>query len=113
MFNLFRKKIVPEVLTAYKWRLPDVLDVSVKVSKDGGYVASVRNLRGCVTQAETGKELFEMVNDAVYAYLEVPDEYKVYMPSFFPPEEVRQALGIKGIKIPARFLEKDFILQRT
>lgn len=110
MFNFLRKKIVPEVLTAYRWRVPDEIEVSVKASKDGGYIAYVKNLQGCVTQGETGEELFEMVNDAVYTYLQVPEEYRLYMPTFFPPEDVRQELGMK---IPERFLEKDFTLQRT
>lgn len=111
MFKLFTKKeIVPEVLLTHRWRFPDKLEVAIKKSSDGGYVAFVKNLEGCMSQAETGEELFEMVNDAVYTYLKVPEEYKAYMPSFFPPEEARKQLGIT---IPAKFLGKELILERT
>ena len=88
--TLFSKKeIVPEVLTALRWKCPDEVKVIIKKSEDGGYFAMVENLPGCVTQAETGQELFEMVNDAVYTYLEIPKQYIPYMPTFFPTEEIR------------------------
>lgn len=111
MFNLFNKQeVLPEVLNAYKWRIPDKLDVSIKPSKDGGYIAYVKNLEGCVTQGDTGQELFEMVNDAMLVYLEIPQQYRIYMPTFLPPEEVRNELNIK---IPTKFLDKDLVLQRN
>ena len=107
---LNRKEILPEVLNACKWRFPDTVEVLLKESEDGGYIAYVKDLEGCVTQAETGQELFEMVNDAICSYFQVPNEYRVYMPTFFPSEELRQELGIK---IPAEFLGKDVVLQKT
>lgn len=111
MFSLFRKKeIIPQVLIAYKWRFPEKLEVSISPSKDGGYIIYANNLPGCITQAETGRELFEMVHDAVYTYLEIPQEYQPYMPTFFPPEELREKLNIE---IPEKYLRKEFILQRT
>lgn len=109
LLRFFQKEIAPEVLIAYKWKLPDVLDVSIKPSEDGGYFVDVKNLSGCVTQAETGKEIFEMVNDAVYTYLGIPERYKAYMPTFFPPENVRKQFDIK---IPTKFLEENLILKR-
>lgn len=109
MFNIFKEKIVSEALLAYKWRFPEELKVSIKSSKDGGYFASIENLPGCITQAETGKELFEMVNDSVYTYLQIPESYQIYMPAFFPPEDVRKELNIK---IPSKYLKEDMVLQR-
>jgi predicted RNase H-like HicB family nuclease len=111
MFNfLKKKKIIPQVLMAYKWRFPEKLEVVIKPSKDGGYVAYVNNVPGCVTQAEKGKELFEMVNDAVYTYFQISQEYQPYMPTFFPPEEIREQLNIK---IPEKYLRNSLVLQRT
>lgn len=111
MFDFFRKKeIISQVLIAYKWRFPEKLEISVNPSKDGGYIAYINNFPGCITQAETGQELFEMVNDALYTYFEIPKEYQPYMPTFFPPEELRNELNIK---IPEKYLRKRFVLQRT
>ncbi|TSC53298.1 MAG: hypothetical protein LiPW39_357 [Parcubacteria group bacterium LiPW_39] len=111
MLNFFKKKeIIPQVLMAYKWRFPEKLEVAIRPSKDGGYVAYVNNVPGCVTQAEQGKELFEMVNDAVYTYFQIPQEYQPYMPTFFPPEEIRKQLNIK---IPEKYLRDSLVLQRT
>ncbi len=111
MFNFFQKnEIIPEILVAYKWRCPDKIEVSIQSSKDGGYVAHVNNLPGCMTQGENGEELFEMVNDSVYTYLEIPRHYQPYMPTFFPPEDVRKQLNMK---IPDKYLNDKFVLQRT
>lgn len=111
MFNLFKKEeIVQEVLMAYKWLFPEKLEVFLQPSKDGGYVARVKDFPGCITQAENGKEIFEMVHDAVYTYLQIPRRYQPYMPTFFPPEELRKKLDIK---IPEKFLKDSFVIQRT
>lgn len=109
MFN-FNKKIVPEALYAYRSRIPNSLNVLIKESEDGGYWAEILNIPGCITQAENGEELFYMVNDAVYTYFQVPSEYVPLMPTFLPPEEVRNKLGIK---IPQNFLTKEIVLQRN
>ena len=108
MFNS-PKKIIPEALFAYKSRIPDSLNVIIKKSEDGGYWAEVLNFPGCVTQANNGKELFYMVNDAIYTYFEIPQEYLSFMPTFLPSEEARNEFGIK---IPEKFLNRDFALQR-
>jgi predicted RNase H-like HicB family nuclease len=69
----------------------------------------VNNLPGCQTQANTGQELFEMVNDAVYTYLDVPSQYVPFLPAFFPPEETRQKMGIE---IPQQYLSKQLVFER-
>jgi len=110
MFNLFRTRVILEALIAYKGRFPEELEVSIKPSQDKGYVIYVKNLPGCVTQAETGQEIFEMVNDAVYTYLQIPESYQLYMPAFFPPESERKEFNIN---IPAKYLKEDIVFQRT
>ena len=111
MFNLFKKdEIIPEILITYKWRCPDEIEVSIKSSEDGGYIAYINNLPGCITQAENGEELFEMIHDSIYTYLEVPRRYQPFMPTYFPPEDLRQQLNIK---IPEKYLKDKFVLQRT
>ena len=107
---LFGEKIKPEVVAAYKWKIPDELDVSIKLSKDGGYFIAVKNLPGCITQSETGRDIFEMVNDALYTYLKIPANYRIYMPTFFPPEDIRKEFNIN---IPQKFLGTSLVLQKT
>lgn len=111
VFPFFRKnEIIQEVLVAYKWRFPDKIEVFIESSKDGGYVARVNNLPGCITQAEGGEELFEMVHDSVYTYLGIPRHYQPYMPTFFPPEELRKQFNIK---IPEKYLKDKLVLQKA
>ena len=90
-----RKEILPEVLQSIAWRLPDSLDVEIKKSEAGGFYAIIKNLPGCITQAESGQELYEMVNDAVITYFNIPKEYVPYVSSYIPSEEERKKLGIK------------------
>ena len=111
MFSFLKKKeVIPQVLIAYKWGFKEKIEVTINSSKDGGYIARVNNLSGCITQAENGKELFEMVNDAVYTYFQIPTEYQPYMPTFFPPEEIRKQLNMK---IPEKYLQEKLVLQKT
>ena len=111
MFTLIKnRKIVPEVLFALRGRFPERIDVAVHDSEDGGYWIEIKNLQGCITQADTGIELFQMVNDAIYTYLDIPEEYTPFVPTYFPPEELRKNLNIK---IPESFLQKDIVFQRT
>ncbi len=56
------------------------LQISLRRSEDGGYIAFVDNVSGCVTQAETKQELFTQLNDALYTYFEIPKNYQPYMP---------------------------------
>ena len=44
--------------------------------EDGGYVAEVAGLPGCITQGDTLEEVLEMAADAIECYLEAADELK-------------------------------------
>ena len=44
--------------------------------EDGGFVAEVAGLKGCITQADTREETLDMAKDAIVAYLEAVDELK-------------------------------------
>lgn len=108
--QLYPKRIIPEVLFALRGRFPEGVGVIVRDSEDGGYWAEVKNLPGCITQADNGTELFQMLNDAIYTYLDVPEEYIPFVPTYFPPEEVRKNLNIK---IPESFLKRELVFQRS
>lgn len=99
-----RKTVDPDVLFALKWKKPDTLQVYIQRT-DEGYFAKVTNLEGnVVTQAQTGLELFEMVNDAVYTYLEIPEQYRETLGYFMPPANVREQFKIE---IPKKYLNKN------
>lgn len=49
--------------------LPYTIEI-IPDEEDGGYVARVRELSGCLTQADTWDELLMMIEDAKRAWLE-------------------------------------------
>ena len=53
----------------YYLRLPYTIEI-IPDEDDGGYVARIRELPGCLTQADTWEELHEMVEDAKRLWLE-------------------------------------------
>jgi len=92
----FRKKeVIPEVLQAILWKLPDKLEVEIKRSESGGFYAEIKNLPGCITQADSVQELYEMINDAVITYFKIPPQYIPFIGPYIPSEEIRKELGIK------------------
>jgi predicted RNase H-like HicB family nuclease len=100
----------PEEAFALRWKKPDELSVLIKKS-DLGYFAKVTSFDGnVVTQAKTGRELVEMVNDAIYEYLSIPEIYRQEWGYFLPPESVREELKIE---IPKKYLDKELELVRS
>jgi len=108
--NLLKPAVDQETLFALKYRLPDKLEVSINKEPNGGYSARIFNTHGnnIVTEGKTGPELFEMVNDAILTALDIPEQYRIYMTSFFPPEDVRTELDI-----PDKYLEKKISLVKA
>jgi antitoxin HicB len=58
----------------YYLSLPYTIEIIPDV-EEGGYVARVKELRGCMTQAETWDELINMIDEAKTGWLEVALEY--------------------------------------
>jgi predicted RNase H-like HicB family nuclease len=73
---------------------PAEISVSVKRLPEGGFVAEVATYPGILTEAETFPELIENVNDALYTYFEIPQEYLEFMPSYCPPMKLAQEHGM-------------------
>ncbi len=97
------KKIDADTLFALEWKRPDSLELIIKKS-DNGYFAKVTSLEGnVVTQADDGIKLVEMVNEAVYDYLDIPVQYRAKLGYFLPSEKVREAFKLG---IPAKYLDK-------
>lgn len=66
-----KKNIIP-----YLIMLPPEIEVEVHRAEEGGFWAKVKNFPGCVTQAENFTELVEMINDAVFVYLGIPEKMR-------------------------------------
>ncbi|OGH88025.1 MAG: hypothetical protein A3J93_02535 [Candidatus Magasanikbacteria bacterium RIFOXYC2_FULL_42_28] len=60
------------VFIKQKYGIPDRLDWTVEITPDGWFVAECKDLSGIFTQAQSKKELLDMVNDAVLTYFGVP-----------------------------------------
>lgn len=54
----------------YYLSLPYTMEI-VPDTEDGGYVAWIKELEGCITQADTWDELLSMIDDAKRLWLEV------------------------------------------
>jgi hypothetical protein len=104
----------PDILLALRYKLPVSLSVSIHEDPSGKYVARIAKSdifhRDIVTQGDTGQEVFEMVNDAVFTALDIPENYRNYMTVFAPPPEIRDQLAIK---IPKQYLDKDLGLVKV
>lgn len=58
----------------YYLSLPYTIEIIPDI-EDGGYVARIKELRGCMTQADTWEELDVMILEAKTGWLEVALEY--------------------------------------
>ena len=98
-----------EELIKYQAQLPDKLEVQITKSDDWGYAVKILNLPGCFTQIEDVGELFVMVNDAVSAYFNIPENIILSMPRYFPVEKTRKELQKWEKNIPANFLGRSIV----
>ncbi len=58
----------------YYLSLPYTIEIIPDID-DGGYVARIKELRGCMTQADTWEELIQMIEEAKEGWLEVVLEH--------------------------------------
>ncbi len=54
----------------YYLTLPYTIEI-IPDTDEGGYVARIKELRGCMTQAETWDELIQMIEESKQGWLEV------------------------------------------
>ncbi|MBI3627457.1 MAG: type II toxin-antitoxin system HicB family antitoxin [Candidatus Sungbacteria bacterium] len=78
-------------LTYYEQLLPQSVQVEVHQEEDGSFWARVLDFKGCYTQGKDFRDLLEMVSDAIYTVLDVPEEFRAFLPRYIP-EEIREAL---------------------
>ena len=73
--------------------MPNQLTMEIHKSEDG-FWAKVKELPHCYTQANDFSGLMEMINDAIYAYLGIPDKFRKEV-GFYLPKEICNELRKK------------------
>lgn len=86
--------------------LPQQITVVTRAT-DEGFIAEIKEFPNCYTQAETFSELVEMVNDAVFTYLEIPQEYADELGTIYLPEKFFEEMKRRQIQEACRELVKD------
>ncbi|HEX9721637.1 MAG TPA: type II toxin-antitoxin system HicB family antitoxin [Candidatus Paceibacterota bacterium] len=73
---------------------PQKLTVTVTRSEDGGFVAQLIDFPRCYTQGDHFTELMANINDAIYTYFEIPEEYRVHMPEYSASMQIAEFCGL-------------------
>lgn len=94
--NRYDEKLLDEKISYYM-SLP--YEEIITPAKEGGYVAYIPRLKGCITQAETKEEIVEMLEDAKLCWLEAALEDGVKIPEPLSDEEFS---GKFSLRIPKR-----------
>ena len=63
-------------------------------AEEGGYIARVPALEGCITQGETLEEAREMIKDAIAGYLQVLMEENLPIPQDIEQEPVYEKIAV-------------------
>jgi len=80
----------------FKKLLPRVIKVRIIACKEGGFSARVlepKSLVGVITEGENLLELTEMINDAVYCILDIPEKFYPFMPPYLAPKSLYEFFG--------------------
>ena len=72
-------------LQFYKNLMPDQLTLEIHKTEEGLW-AKVKELPNCYTQGKSFFELIEMVNDAIYVYLDIPKKIRKEVGVYLPKE---------------------------
>ncbi len=71
-------------LLKYRLLLPPHIEVEVHRADEGGFWAKVKTFPGVFAQGEDILDLIEMVNAAIYDYLEVPSRLRKLLARYEP-----------------------------
>lgn len=72
--KLFQITLRPKLNLKEKYKIPNLIKLDLSLTNKGWIVATSPDLPGLITQARNGKELFDMANDAILTYFNVPEE---------------------------------------
>ncbi|MFH1412747.1 MAG: hypothetical protein ABIG10_01830 [bacterium] len=71
IFRLFFPALSSEEIKK-KYNIPDTFHLKIRMTNDGYFTLACEELPGLITEANNGKKLLEMFNDAVLTYYNVP-----------------------------------------
>lgn len=75
---------------------PQTIKVRITSCEEGGFSARVlepESLKCVITQGENLLELTEMINDAIYLVLDIPEKYYPYMVTYLAPQCLYEHFG--------------------
>lgn len=101
-----------ESLQHYKSLLPRQITVITTKTKEG-FVAEIKELSHCYTQADNFFELIEMVNDAVFTYFDVPKKYLRDMGIVYLPEKLTNEFKRLQLQKACQELTKDISASKS
>ena len=75
-----------EKLSHYEQLLPRSVRVEVHQEEDGSFWAKVLDFENCLTQGRNFRDLLEMISEAIYVSLDIPEELHAFLPRYVPQE---------------------------
>jgi len=98
--QFFKKDYSQEAFEAYSLKLPNI--IQVRWFRDGKFIIGEIEADGYkfMTQGRNAKEFIEMVNDALFAVYEIPEDYIDLLSKthkFEPNEQAKSLLMDKSI----------------
>jgi hypothetical protein len=105
-----KESLSQEAILAYYNRLPEKITVNWK--KRGNFIVGTveDNKDKYYTQGKNVDDFFEMVNDAVYTFHEIPEEYKeeiMKSKAYYPNQEQLKKLEKISGKAKKLYIKKD------
>jgi antitoxin HicB len=101
------KKSYEEISEQVEYYMSLPYKIEIIPYSDGGYFARVKELTGCMTEADTLEELFEMIEDAKRSWLEVAIEDGIEIPLPEVMEEEKYS-GRILVRLP-KYLHRDLV----
>lgn len=71
ILSVFHTPKTPQELRS-KYGIPETVSLDIQISPSGWFVITSKQLPGLVTEGKDGKEVLEMLNDAILTYYDVP-----------------------------------------
>ncbi|OHA24564.1 MAG: hypothetical protein A3B11_00195 [Candidatus Taylorbacteria bacterium RIFCSPLOWO2_01_FULL_44_26] len=78
-----------KILKKYRNLLPARVTVVTRKTKMG-FIAEVKEFAYCFTQGRSFGELVEMLNDAIFTYLDIPEKYRGRLGIYLPEKAVSE-----------------------
>jgi hypothetical protein len=111
MSAILRNRIIgyrvdPELVDAYRSAIPNYIQLSIAQNGDS-YLATITELDHepmskkilLVTEARTHEELIDMVNDLIFTYKRIPENYRPFYKQILKPEgEIKNSKSLSLVK---------------